>query len=109
MVTDIRAGEYLSPDEAEIILSLTHKCRLTRLGLDSYGFGLVAAGHLDLVVEAKLSWYDIAAVIPVIEAAGGVAMDWAGQPLREGFVGGRCIVAATRDLADAARAYLSQI
>lgn len=50
-------------------------------GNDCHGYGLVASGWADLVVEARLQVYDYAALVPVAEGAGGVITDWAGQPL----------------------------
>ncbi|MBB4657687.1 inositol monophosphatase family protein [Parvularcula dongshanensis] len=104
MVTDIRCarGAYLSADEAGRVGRLAEGGRLLRQGLDSYAFGLVASGQMDLVVEAQLKWHDVAAVAPVVEAAGGTVTDWAGRPLREGW-DGTAVVAATADLAAAAR------
>ncbi len=50
-------------------------------GGDCYNYGLVASGHVDLVVEAGLKLYDFAALVPVVEGAGGVMSDWQGNPL----------------------------
>ena len=50
-------------------------------GGDCHNYGLLAAGFLDLVMEEGLSPYDWAALVPVIEGAGGLVTDWAGQPL----------------------------
>lgn len=107
MVTDVRTGEYFTDDEAAAVLRLASKVQLTRQGLDSYGFGLVASGQMDLVVEAGLKWHDIAAVIPVIQAAGGVATDWHGHDLRDTGGNVQCIIAATDELADAASKVLT--
>ncbi|MGV6820914.1 MAG: inositol monophosphatase family protein [Parvularcula sp.] len=104
MVTDIRSrGGYFTQAESEAVQALSLACKVIRQGLDSYGFGLVALGEMDLVVEASLSWYDIAGALPVIEAAGGVAITWDGAPVREPFDRGRVIIASTQELADAAR------
>jgi histidinol phosphatase-like enzyme (inositol monophosphatase family) len=65
--------------------------RLTRYGMDCYAYALVAAGQIDLVVEAGLHPYDIQAPIAVIEAAGGVVTDWEGGPAHNG---GRALAAA---------------
>lgn len=108
MVTDLRPHAYMNPAEAAAVTALAERCKLLRMGLDSYGFGLVAAGHMDLVIEAGLSWYDIAAVIPVIEAAGGTVIDWTGAPVRDGFDRGRVIVAANAALADQAQQFLAE-
>ncbi len=52
--------------------------RMTRLGMDAYAYGLLASGGVDLVIEAGLQTYDVCALIPVIEGAGGVVTDWTG-------------------------------
>ncbi len=51
------------------------------LGGDCYNYGLLAAGHLDLVIEDGLKLYDFAALVPIVEGAGGVMRDWNGRPL----------------------------
>jgi myo-inositol-1(or 4)-monophosphatase len=51
---------------------------LARYGCDCYAYALLAGGHIDVVVEAGLKPYDIAALIPIIEGAGGVVTDWSG-------------------------------
>lgn len=55
--------------------------RDTLYGGDCHNYGLVAAGHLDAVVESGLKIHDWAALVPVISGAGGVMTDWLGQPL----------------------------
>jgi histidinol phosphatase-like enzyme (inositol monophosphatase family) len=71
----------------------------TRWGLDCYGYCLLASGTIDLVVEAGLKNVDIAPLIPVIEAAGGVVTTWDGGPAEEG---GNCLASATPELHAAA-------
>jgi len=61
--------------------TLTEKVKLFRWGGDCYAYGLLAAGHVDLVVEADLKLYDYAALIPVITGAGGTITDWKGNAL----------------------------
>lgn len=73
--------------------------RLTRYGMDCYAYALLAAGQVDLVIEAGLHPYDIAAPIAVIEAAGGIVSDWHGGPVHEG---GQVIAAASTALHSAA-------
>lgn len=102
MVTDMRAGEYLTDQEAIDIARLAQACRVTRQGLDNYGVGLVASGEMDLVVEAGLNWHDIAAAVPVIKAAGGTITNWQGEPLRDNGGTIQAIVAASAPLAKAA-------
>lgn len=50
-------------------------------GGDCYNYGLLAAGQLDIVCEAGLSLFDYAALVPVVEGAGGTMSDWQGNPL----------------------------
>jgi histidinol phosphatase-like enzyme (inositol monophosphatase family) len=69
--------------------------RLTRYGCDCYAFAMLAAGHVDLVVEADLKPYDIVALIPLIERAGGIVTRWDGAPAEQG---GTIIAAANETL-----------
>ena len=50
-------------------------------GGDCYNYGLLAGGHLDLVCESGLKLHDFAALVPVVEGAGGRMCDWNGDPL----------------------------
>ncbi|MBS0126629.1 histidinol-phosphatase [Thetidibacter halocola] len=72
---------------------------LTRYGMDCYAYALVAAGQVDLVIEAGLNAYDIQAPIAVIEAAGGIVTDWQGRPVHDG---GQVLAAANRAIHAAA-------
>lgn len=65
--------------------------RLARLGLDAYAYAMVAAGTMDMVIEAGLKSWDIEAAIPVIEGAGGIITDWRGGPV--GQAGGQVVMA----------------
>ena len=83
--------EVGSADEAAAFRALSARVRLTRYGMDCYAYALVAAGSVDLVVEAGLQPYDVAAPIAVIRAAGGLVTDWTGGPAQDG---GRVLAAA---------------
>jgi histidinol phosphatase-like enzyme (inositol monophosphatase family) len=78
---------------------LERSVRMARYGTDCYGYAMVAAGHVDLVVEVGLQVYDIVALIPIIEAAGGKITDWSGGSAEKG---GEVIAAATAELHAAA-------
>jgi myo-inositol-1(or 4)-monophosphatase len=78
-------------------------CRLARFGCDCYAYCMLAAGHVDLVIEAGLQAYDIVALIPIIEGAGGVITDWEGGSAASG---GRVVAAGDRRLHEAALALL---
>ena len=80
--------------------------RLTRYGMDCYAYALLAAGQVDLVIEAGLHSYDIAAPIAVIEAAGGVVTNWQDEPAHPG---GRVVAAANPVLHAAALALLREV
>ncbi len=64
--------------------------RLARFGGDCYSYCMLAAGHVDLVIETELKPYDIAALIPIIAGAGGVITTWDGKPAQHG---GRIVAA----------------
>jgi len=64
--------------------------RLPRYGYDCYAYCMLAAGHIDLVIEDGLKPYDIMALIPIIEGAGGVVTSWDGGSA----AGGGSVVAA---------------
>ncbi len=70
--------------ERKIFNMVSKRVRLTRFGMDAYAFGLLANGHIDIVMEAGLKSYDICAPIAVIEAAGGLVTDWAGKKIVNG-------------------------
>jgi len=74
---------------------ISRHCKLTRYGLDCYAYGLLALGHIDIVIEAGLKPYDIQAPIAVIKAAGGYVTNWSGGPAESG---GRVLAAATSQL-----------
>jgi histidinol phosphatase-like enzyme (inositol monophosphatase family) len=66
-------------------------------GGDGLAYGLLASGWIDIVLESGLKLYDFAALVPVIEGAGGVITDWAGQPV-DGKSDGRLLVAGSAAL-----------
>jgi myo-inositol-1(or 4)-monophosphatase len=67
------------------------KARLSRYGGDCYAFAMLAAGHVDCVIESGLKAYDIAPLAPIIEGAGGVVTDWdGGSPAQGGDILATC-------------------
>ncbi|MEO8926767.1 MAG: histidinol-phosphatase [Caulobacteraceae bacterium] len=78
--------------------------RLVRLGCDAYAYAMVAAGTVDLVVEAGLKCWDIEAAMPVIAGAGGLITDWRGERL--GRDGGQVAMAGDATLLNEALAVL---
>ena len=65
-------------------LALGQRAKMTRYGGDCYSYCLVAAGHADIVVESGLQTYDVAALIPIVEAAGGRLTAWDGGSALDG-------------------------
>jgi myo-inositol-1(or 4)-monophosphatase len=95
--------EVGAEEERAAFARVADRVRLTRYGLDCYAYGLIAAGQIDLVIEAGLQPYDICAPIAVIEAAGGIVTTWDGGPAR---AGGRILAAANPQVHAAALALL---
>ncbi|MCK0530446.1 histidinol-phosphatase [Sphingobium agri] len=73
--------QYFPGCTGEHFSRLAGQCRDTVWGGDCYNYGLIASGHVDIVVEAGLKLHDIAALVPVVEGAGGRMCDWAGDPI----------------------------
>ncbi len=83
--------EIGTPEEHAAFRRVAGRVRLVRYGMDCYGYALLAAGQVDLVIEAGLQPYDVQAPIAVVTAAGGIATDWEGRPAH---AGGRLLAAA---------------
>ena len=91
--------------EADGFARLAARVRMTRYGGDCYGYCLLAAGFVDLVVEAGLKAHDVVALIPIIERAGGRITTWDGGPAIEG---GRIVAAGDTRLHEQALAVLAK-
>lgn len=94
---------FANQDNLAAFRRISEKARLQRFGGDCYAYCMLALGQIDLVVEDTLQPYDIVPLIPIIEAAGGVVTDDAGnRPVNGGFV----VAAATQELHDEAMSLL---
>ena len=71
--------------------AVAKQANLVRYGMDCYAYALLAAGQIDLVIEAGLNSYDVQGPIGVIQAAGGTVTNWQGNPAHHG---GRILAAA---------------
>lgn len=78
---------------------LESNVKLARYGLDCYAYAMIASGHGELVVEEDLKNVDIAAMIPIIEQAGGIVSTWSGKQASEG---GQIVAAANAQIHAAA-------
>ena len=95
--------EMFKGKDAASFARVSSAVKLTRFGADCYAYGLLAAGFVDLVLEASLKPYDFCAMVPIVEGAGGAATDWKGGNL-DLASDGRILVAGDRRVHDAALA-----
>jgi myo-inositol-1(or 4)-monophosphatase len=93
----------MKPKDRQAFARVEDKVRLSRYGGDCYAYCMLAAGHVDLVIETELKPHDVAALIPIILGAGGVITTWDGEPPQ---AGGRLIAAGDPRIHAAARALL---
>jgi len=70
--------------EAAAFARVRGEAKLTRYGYDCYAYCMLAAGHIDCVIENGLKPFDIAALIPIVTGAGGGITSWDGGDAREG-------------------------
>lgn len=87
--------EVGTPQEGHAFATVADRAKLVRYGCDCYAYALLAAGQIDLVIEAGLNNYDICAPIGLIQAAGGLVTDWTGNPAHNG---GRALAAANPEI-----------
>lgn len=74
---------------------VAEKSAMMRNGYDCYAYVMVAAGHMDIVIESGLEAYDIQALIPIVEGAGGIVTNWTGGPADQG---GQVLASANKTL-----------
>lgn len=93
------------PDLEPAYKRVENSVQLARYGCDCYAYAMVAAGHVDLVVEAGLKAYDVGGLIPLVEQAGGVMTTWSGDRPEQG---GSIIASGSRALHEAALEMLNR-
>lgn len=74
--------DMFDADTAPRFAAVKRAARRTSWGGDCIAYGLLALGLVDVVVDATMKPWDWAALVPIIEGAGGRCTDWAGRPLR---------------------------
>lgn len=81
--------QYFSQHDGDHFMALAAQTAHKRMlfGGDCYNYALLASGHIDIVVEAGLKLHDFAALVPVVEGAGGMMCDWNGEMLHAGSQG----------------------
>ncbi len=97
--------EVGTPKDRAAFERVAEHVQLVRYGCDCYAYALLAAGQIELVIEAGLNPYDIQGPIAVVQAAGGIVTDWEGRPAHNG---GHAIAAANADIHAAALEYLAR-
>lgn len=95
---------YFDTSEQQSFRNLSDAVMMSRFGGDCYAYGLLAMGFVDVIVEARLNAWDIQALIPIVEGAGGIITDWKGGPCPEG---GRVIAAGDKRVHAEALKYLA--
>jgi myo-inositol-1(or 4)-monophosphatase len=90
---------YFQADERAAFRRVSEAVKMSRFGGDCYIFGLLAMGFADLIVETSFHRWDVAALIPVVESAGGIITNWQGGDCSEG---GQCVASGDRRVHDAA-------
>jgi myo-inositol-1(or 4)-monophosphatase len=104
VLTTTHPDLFASRPEAAAFARVRARARMTRYGGDCYGYCLLAAGFVDVVVEAGLKPHDVVALIPIIEGAGGQITTWDDEPALEG---GRILATGDRRVHEDALALLS--
>ena len=95
----------MKPGDRKSFGRVEDKVRLSRYGGDCYCYCMLAAGHVDLVIESELNPFDIVALIPIVTGAGGVITTWDGGPAE---AGGRILAAGDKRMHAAAMKLLNE-
>ncbi len=84
VLTTTHPGAFGKKSEHDAYLRVAAHTRMHRYGGDCYSYAMLAHGLIDLVIETALQPYDIQALIPIIQAAGGVITNWSGGSADQG-------------------------
>lgn len=95
---------FAQPGEREAFGRVEEAVKLRRFGGDCYAYGMMAHGQNDLIIEAGMQPYDIQALIPIVEGAGGIVTNWDGAPA---YDAGQILAAGDRRVHEAAMALLN--
>lgn len=94
---------FAKGSEQKRFMRMKDTARMTRYGGDCYNYVLLAAGFIDIVIESGLKGFDIVALIPIIERAGGRVTTWDGKPA---INGGRILATGDPELHEKALVFL---
>ena len=93
----------MNPQDRKAFAQIEEMARLSRYGGDCYAYCLLAAGHIDLVIETEIKPHDIIPLMPITTGAGGIVTTWDGGSAAGG---GRIIAAGDKRVHKAAMAAL---
>jgi histidinol phosphatase-like enzyme (inositol monophosphatase family) len=105
VLTTVAPEIYRSERQLRVLEDMRRQVRMTRFGGDAYFFTMLAAGFVDIAMDAGLATYDVAALVPIIEGSGGMITTWDG---RDATGGGDIVAAASAELHQAALAIMRQ-
>ena len=88
---------YFEAGERAAFRRVSGAVKMSRFGGDCYIFGLLAMGFCDVIVESHFHRWDVAALIPVVEGAGGIITNWQGGSPHEG---GQCVASGDKRVHD---------
>jgi myo-inositol-1(or 4)-monophosphatase len=77
-------GAYFSKGQLSAFARVERMAKMTRYGGDCYLFAALALGFVDAVIEANVQAWDVAALIPLVEGAGGIVTSWDGGSAQSG-------------------------
>jgi myo-inositol-1(or 4)-monophosphatase len=92
ILTTVAPEIYRTEKQKHVLRELRRRVRMTRFGGDAYFFAMLASGFVDIAMDAGLATYDVAALVPIIEGAGGIITTWNGS---DATAGGDVIAAAS--------------
>lgn len=84
VISSTHPWSYFSEAEQSAFRAIDARARMSRFGGDCYAYGLLAMGFMDAVIEAALQPWDIQALIPIVEGAGGIVTTWSGGDAQDG-------------------------
>jgi histidinol phosphatase-like enzyme (inositol monophosphatase family) len=104
ILTTTHPDLFAKGSERKSFMRLKESVRMSRYGGDCYNYALLAAGFVDIVIECGLKSFDIIALIPIVERAGGRVTTWDGKPASNG---GRILATGDPELHDKVLAFLN--
>jgi histidinol phosphatase-like enzyme (inositol monophosphatase family) len=103
ILTTVAPEIYRSERQKRVLEDMRRQVRMTRFGGDAYFFAMLAAGFVDIAMDADLATYDVAALVPIVQGAGGIITTWDGLDATDG---GDILAAASPELHSAALAIM---